>query len=499
MAHKSIGRRALLRGLGGVAIALPALEIMRPFGGKSASAAGGTVPKRYAFFYAAHAIGGHLYAPSVDGKPDHGVPNILVPAATGANYALTPGLMPLGSSQFDVKGDVSVVSGLKIPWAVNGIVPAGGRCIEFHYGPSVVPQLTGVRHLARYDNPTAPSSDQIVADANAQGTRLRSLSYLVQAADYENGSSGSGGRASKIAWQKKGGKVVGLDAVTSPRLAYETLFTGFSTNVDPADAKKAAALLARRKSVLDLVRANSEKLLPQLGKADAQRLAQHFDEIRALETRLDAVDGPASAACKQPASPVDPPFTPAQRQSNEELRAELFGDLLHMAFVCDLTRVAAYQFMHWKSYMSMAFIGINQDAHDVSHDYHVGGPEKVGKVLAWQVKHFARITKKLKDTKDVDGTTLLDNTAMVMVFEGGQGYDPEQASGPRTGNEFSVHSTENMAALVAGRAGGLKPGKHIVATDKHPANVVLSAMTAVGVPNGGSLGEVAGTIPALFT
>ena len=53
-----------------------------------------------------------------------------------------------------------------------------------------------------------------------------------------------------------------------------------------------------------------------------------------------------------------------------------------------------------------------------------------------------------------------------------------------------------MACLIAGRAGGLKPGQHVAATGKHPANVVISAMTAVGLP--GQLGEVSGIVPALF-
>jgi hypothetical protein len=56
-----------------------------------------------------------------------------------------------------------------------------------------------------------------------------------------------------------------------------------------------------------------------------------------------------------------------------------------------------------------------------------------------------------------------------------------------------------MACLIAGRAGGLKPGKHVAAPGKHPAQVVLSAMNAVGV-GGNALGdEVTGNIPELFT
>jgi hypothetical protein len=37
----------------------------------------------------------------------------------------------------------------------------------------------------------------------------------------------------------------------------------------------------------------------------------------------------------------------------------------------------------------------------------------------------------------------------------------------------------------------------VVATGKHPANVLITAMNAVGVP--GNLGEVTGNIPQLLT
>jgi hypothetical protein len=54
-----------------------------------------------------------------------------------------------------------------------------------------------------------------------------------------------------------------------------------------------------------------------------------------------------------------------------------------------------------------------------------------------------------------------------------------------------------MSALIAGRAGGLEPGQHLPAKDKHPANVVISAMNAAGV-TGDTLGEVKGNLPGLF-
>jgi hypothetical protein len=59
-----------------------------------------------------------------------------------------------------------------------------------------------------------------------------------------------------------------------------------------------------------------------------------------------------------------------------------------------------------------------------------------------------------------------------------------------------AHSTENMIVIYAGRAGGLKAGHHIkFNNDRHPAQVFLTAMNAVGVR--GPLGEVSTPLPEL--
>jgi len=113
----------------------------------------------------------------------------------------------------------------------------------------------------------------------------------------------------------------------------------------------------------------------------------------------------------------------------------------------------------------------------------------VADAVNFHVLHLARLAKKLRDTPDVDGTHLIDHTAAVLLFEGGWGYDPEGQS------DLSSHSTENMVALIAGRAGGLVPGQHIQGNGRHPVNVVISAMNACGVEG---LGEVTENIPELF-
>ena len=56
-----------------------------------------------------------------------------------------------------------------------------------------------------------------------------------------------------------------------------------------------------------------------------------------------------------------------------------------------------------------------------------------------------------------------------------------------------------MVVVIAGHAGGLNKsgGRHVIATDRHPVEVVNTAMHSVGVA--GDLGEVAGEFPELFT
>jgi hypothetical protein len=113
----------------------------------------------------------------------------------------------------------------------------------------------------------------------------------------------------------------------------------------------------------------------------------------------------------------------------------------------------------------------------------------VSKAIAWHVKHFAYLVGKFRDTIEGAGR-LIDNSVLLLLHEGGHGLDTS------SGKTNSAHSTENMACLIAGRAGGLKPGQHVVAAGKYPAHVVITAMNAVGVPGG--LGEVSGAIPELF-
>lgn len=492
---KTLPRRSFLRGIGGIGVALPALEIMSH--GQEARAGSDAPPARFLTSFVGTTTGrNHYLDDQCCGETVGG--DRITPDIVGADYDLKQALQPLGAEAwqyqtgfggdqpfYDIRSDFSVVSGLKIPWGSGASIPAGGRALPFH-GTTITPQLAGCISSNRGYPALTPTIDQLVAEANAGQTIFDSLAYRVEAQNYSTGTASSNANMAAMSWKRDGnGGVVRVDPVVHPGLAWETLFTGF-VPPDPAAAAAAAFELRTRTSVLDLVGQSATRLSAKLGRADQIRMEQHLDEIRSLETRLNAISPPGSPECEQVPDPGQEwPITPGggsvenetNKWSNEELRAEVLADLVHMAFTCDLTRAASFMFEHWKSYLNMApAIGRTEDLHDLTH---FGGPNTgIGPQsdsLAWHVKHFARLAKKLKDTPDPDGTPILDRTVMTMIFEGGWGADPEAGG-------IGPHSTENMVVLVAGgRALGLNPGRHIAGNEAHPAQVLLAGGQACGL------------------
>ncbi|MCH9688982.1 MAG: DUF1552 domain-containing protein [Deltaproteobacteria bacterium] len=485
--RKTLPRRSFLRGAAGFTMALPLLESMQVNAGMAP-------PRRYFLGFAGTSIGfpGFEY-------------DLLVPDQTGPGYDIKRALQPI--ADLSIRDHVSVVTGMEIPWGDAGSVPAGGRVRNWH-AKSVAPLLSGVRGADDgNERALGPTSDQVAADALAADTTHRLLTYRVQAA-YYRGSNGDGGDRGRISYRQDGGDILPVDPIASPRLAYESLFTGF-VPPDPAEAAAALTALRRRRSAVDLVLEDGERLIPRLGQTDRIRLERHFDELRALENRLDQEQPPTEGACELLPDPGEDPaiggavengdtdgYAGGGAYSNEERRAEILTDLVAMAYTCDLTRVASMMYTMAQCFLNaQPLFGQPSDIHELGH-FGVGGGmvglEAVSDGVGWHVAHFGRLVEKLRDTPEFDGSSLLDHCALLLMFEGGWGFDPE------SGDALSVHSSENMSALIAGHAGGLNPdgGVHVSNPGGHPTQVINTALQAVGVDQ--QMGEVSGTIDSLL-
>lgn len=505
----SLSRRTLLRGVGGAIVGLPILECMLDGNGEAYAQSGSPIPKRYAIVFAGQSLGGDGWEEDnqiVAGNRFRETGHHIVPLQTGRGYTMTTPLMPLSQ----LRDDFSVLSNLRIPWNANSAegsaVPAGGAFRGFH-GGGKGPLLSGMRSVADSFTCRGPTSDQVLAAASAGQTRVDSLVYRAQPSWYLNGSSYSGRQY--ISYRGDGDRI---EAQVSPQIAYSALFNGFM----PAGEAEAARFdFAQRAklSVLDAILDKRQRLLGRVSAADRARLDDHFQEIRALEQRVAAIPPVSSGSCTVLGDPGPDPAIGGDNAgsgsgdigtntgySGENERARLLADLIHMAFVCDLTRVATLQITTFQSHMNVTQVStdfgtpIRADLHEVGHngDANTRGQLPVSLMLRWHVDIYAHLLSKLKSTME-GATSVLDNSAVIFLPEGGHGTQLNDGV-----SEFATHSVERMMMLIAGRAGGLSPGQHVDGQGAHPVSGLISAMQAAGY-SGDRLGEVSGNIPALFT
>jgi hypothetical protein len=439
MAHIVLDRRAVLQSLGGLAIGLPALEALGPRTAYAGSKA--QRPKRFVISYAGCSTGAYK-------DQDQLVPDIV-----GLRYDVKRALAPLKT--MGLRDHVSVVTGLLSPWQEkkDSAMPPGGRTTNFHFN-TVGPQVAGTHTgPGPRGTPKGPSADQIVADAIAGSTAHRVLAYRVQPVSYVGGNK-IDGDSGRLSWARTpDGQLTPVDPIVSPTLAYESLLGSFV----PSGKKGAGVrtLLKERRSVLDFVTSETQRLLARLGANDRSRVERHFEELRSLEKRLEPTSvetGSRHCRVLPPPGP-DPEVGGALKQSSgysvnagysgEEERADILVDLIGIAMACDLSRVASFMITEWKCYMNMVKLsGWKSDMHELSH--FAAGPkvEAVSDSVAWCVKQWAKLIRRLKDLPEPDGSNVLDHTAMVLLFEGGHGFDPEgnRKRSPHSAVTNRIHS-----------------------------------------------------------
>ena len=125
MRRLRLPRRSFLRGLGGIAVGLPMLEIMEP----TVRAGGAAIPKRYVFAFGGCSIG-------LNGTER------VVPIDAGVGYTPSRAFQPL--ADLGIEADVTVATGMLIPWDEGSGIPPGGRRVGFH-SSSPCPLTCGMR------------------------------------------------------------------------------------------------------------------------------------------------------------------------------------------------------------------------------------------------------------------------------------------------------------------------------------------------------------------
>jgi hypothetical protein len=304
---------------------------------------------------------------------------------------------------------------------------------------------------------TGPSVDQVVAAKIGATSKIGSLQLGVQPPNDTV--------SDRISYRDAAQP---LPPQCDPVIVYNMLFSSF--DADPVVLEKRRV---HRKSVLDFVRGELSAVSNRVGADDRKRLDAHATSIREIETRLDAVWVPG-ATCHQPSALVDPDlFDPSSLPDIGRLQM----DLLAMALICDLTRVASLQWSSAASPAVFTWLGITLDHHELSHkaDADEVAMASLEAILHWYSEQFAYLLGKLDAAQEAGGS-VLDRTVVLWGNEMGKG---------------STHDFHSAPFVMAGSAGGyFRTGRFLDRQHESHNNLLLSIAQAYGV-EGNSFGDPA--------
>ena len=410
--NPKLSKRHFLRGTGAL-IALPALESIgfRRFA-SAATTTPTAPPKRAVFMGIGFGVTKETWFPDIN--------------QTGADYQLSEGLAPLARH----KSDITVVQGC-----------ANQYTNEAHWGSTF--WLTGAN---RYSVPgqnmaNSISADQVVAQQLGGDTRFSSVQL--------NGSDLQGhGPGLSLAWDQRGKPVAGQD---DPVQVFHKLF---SADEMPLEQRQAA--IAENRSVLDAVLTEAKRVQRGLTKTDTDKLDEYFQGIRDIEVRLgkdeDWLDVPKAKA------PLDQP-EPGLKGKDE---IKVMYDLIVAALQTDSARAMTYRL---PAQSLLESLDLKPSAHNVSH-YSPGARMEASK--ARDKTHSALLAgfiDKLKATKEADGSSLFDHTAVAFGS-----------------NISSIHYLTNCPTILTGGGANLKLGQHLVLPKDTPlCNVWLTMLHGLGM------------------
>jgi hypothetical protein len=421
-----LDRRAFLKGIGGISLALPVLDAM-------GAEVTDRIPRRFCAIYTANGM-------SLP-KAENGIEDwSWFPAAgAGEDFVFGKSTQPLEP----YKKKVSFLGGLYHP---NGPKADPHVCSDMW--------LTG----APLQNPkpgtyNSAGLDQVIALHTKQYCRQPSLVLSIDA------GTGYLSRTGTISYNLDGRPI---PAENSPRRVFDRLFRADHTSLKAEHEK-----LQRRIKLVDAVAESAHSLDRQLGQTDRERMDQYMTSLNEVESRLIAserwIDIPLK---RQDYSHLNLDAT------NEGDPAEYYRnmfDLMALAFDADITRSITFMLNREDGMgISDTFplkLGLSKTHHNLSHATDKEGQQQFAQYDLFLSHRIAHFLERLSGYQDRNGS-VLDNT--VVLF----------GSGAST-----THNSHNLPTLVGGGANmGLRHGIYWRGeSETRMSNVHLSILRALGI------------------
>jgi hypothetical protein len=274
-----------------------------------------------------------------------------------------------------------------------------------------------------------------------------------------------------------------------PSAAFSRIFGSLADGGGTATREALERARLRKQSVLDFSRNSLARLSARAGAAERERLDAHLEAVRELERRLDGADAALPAACTDPEAlsamleAVDPSEVNAQHAPIG--LAHL--DIVRTAFQCDLTRIATFQWAAGNSHVNFSGLidGVeNAGHHNITHSGDNREHDEA-EIHRWYNEHMASFLTAMRDTPDVDGSSLLDNTLVVVWSE----------------IRLGRHTFDNVPIQLFGGPGvGLEGGRKLGYDGRSTNDLWVAIANALGHPmtTFGDEERCEGLLPGVF-
>ena len=279
-----------------------------------------------------------------------------------------------------------------------------------------------------------------------------------------------------------------LDPITcncDPQSVFDLLFSSEPVGGQGGGAdEELQRLREERRSVLDFVGDDFDRLNAKLGHDDRIRLEEHADKIREIEASIGDYT-PTGEACAVP--DYDDPGNPYNVDNYPAVGRQM-SKLVAMAMACEMTPVMLFQ---WSTgQCSTRHKWVSQQAgssgfHGITHQGSDGQPTHDA-IHSWYIEQIGNLLDDLDSLPEGDGT-VLDNS--IVLWVGG-----EQGSSTN-------HSFDDMCYVLFGKGGGvLDAGKHVEYDGRSANDLMITVQNAMGLEDD-AFGEqefVQGALPGIL-
>jgi hypothetical protein len=349
--------------------------------------------------------------------------------------------------------DITLITGLERTYKNGQDVHAqGASCYLTSLSP-VQAEEQGIRH------PNGRSLDQVIGDAVGYSTIYNTLEV-----------SCNGFRAPKepvefdnISWF---GPERFAPSIREPQKLYDRLFLRDSYREHVYD-------------VTDLMLADAQSLSKKLGRRDRRAFDEFMSMIRDIELRIEKMDKLlADVDIERPKTELLP--------RGEYIRLQ--ADLVLLAFQMGITNVSTFMIGPERWDATLMYEGVFDKPvqhHNMTHNQKGEGYKEVQKIDIFHMQQYAYVIQRMKEIKEADGSTMLDNS--IVAYGAGLG-------------DGSTHQYYDLPMIVAGHAQNqMKQGRFLkVKSGTLNSNLWLSfaQMMGLGID---SYADSTGTISELWT